>query len=138
MAFSEKITHPANPQIEELIRIYQSISARKQVELMRFAYELEEDSVDRTTIITSAVSCQLNPEDELLPAAIKAVLDTGQASVSMLQRRLKLGYSRAVRLIEQMEERGYIGPFEGSRPRQILITRAKWMEIQKGTQKGQD
>ena len=65
-----------------------------------------------------------------LPAAVEVVLETGQASVSMLQRRLKLGYSRAARLVDQMEERGYVGPFEGSKPRQLLITREKWQELQ--------
>ena len=70
--------------------------------------------------------------DELLPAAVDVVLETGQASVSMLQRRLKLGYSRAARLVDQMEERGIVGPFEGSKPRQLLITRAQWQEMQMG------
>ena len=68
--------------------------------------------------------------DELLPAAVEVVLETGQASVSMLQRRLKLGYSRAARLVDQMEERGIVGPFEGSKPRQLLIDKAKWQELQ--------
>jgi len=66
--------------------------------------------------------------DELLPAAIEVVLETGQASVSMLQRRLKLGYARAARLVDQMEEKGVVGPFEGSKPRQLLITKEQWME----------
>ncbi len=70
--------------------------------------------------------------DELLPAAVDVVLETGQASVSMLQRRLKLGYSRAARLVDQMEERGIVGPFEGSKPRQLLITREQWQEMQMG------
>ena len=70
--------------------------------------------------------------DELLPAAVEVVLETGQASVSMLQRRLKLGYSRAARLVDQMEERGIVGPFEGSKPRQLLIDKAKWQEMQTG------
>ena len=70
--------------------------------------------------------------DELLPAAVEVVLETGQASVSMLQRRLKLGYSRAARLVDQMEERGIVGPFEGSKPRQLLITRERWQELQMG------
>ncbi|MBD5148044.1 MAG: DNA translocase FtsK, partial [Oscillibacter sp.] len=70
--------------------------------------------------------------DELLPAAVDVILETGQASVSMLQRRLKLGYSRAARLVDQMEERGIVGPFEGSKPRQLLITKAQWQEMQMG------
>ena len=70
--------------------------------------------------------------DELLPAAVDVVLETGQASVSMLQRRLKLGYSRAARLVDQMEERGIVGPFEGSKPRQVLISRERWEELQMG------
>ena len=68
--------------------------------------------------------------DEMLSAAVEVILETGQASVSMLQRRLKLGYSRAARLVDQMEERGIVGPFEGSKPRQVLITRQQWQELQ--------
>ncbi len=67
--------------------------------------------------------------DELLPAAVEVVVETGMASVSMLQRRLKLGYSRAARLVDQMEERKLVGPFEGSKPRQVLITKEEWEQI---------
>ena len=67
--------------------------------------------------------------DELLPAAIDVVMETGQASVSMLQRRLKLGYSRAARIVDEMEMRGIVGPFEGSKPRQLLITKEQWQEL---------
>ena len=67
--------------------------------------------------------------DELLPAAIDVVMESGQASVSMLQRRLKLGYSRAARIVDEMETRGIVGPFEGSKPRQILITKEQWQEL---------
>ncbi len=68
--------------------------------------------------------------DELLPQAVEVVLDAKMASVSMLQRRLKLGYSRAARIVDQMEEIGVVGPFEGSKPRQILITKEQWLEMQ--------
>ena len=68
-------------------------------------------------------------EDELLMDAIDVVVEGGQASVSMLQRRLKLGYSRAARIVDQMEERGIVGPFEGSKPRQILISKEDWKEM---------
>ncbi len=64
--------------------------------------------------------------DELLPDAVEVILDTKQASVSMLQRRLKLGYAHAARIVDEMEEKGIVGPFEGSKPRQLLITREQW------------
>ena len=67
--------------------------------------------------------------DEMLSAAIDVVVESGQASTSLLQRRLKLGYSRAARIIDQMEERGIVGEFEGSKPRKILITRDEWNEM---------
>ena len=66
---------------------------------------------------------------ELLPQAVDVIFDTKQASVSMLQRRLKLGYARAARLVDQMEELGIVGPFEGSKPRQLLITKQQWQEM---------
>lgn len=69
-------------------------------------------------------------EDELLPEAITIVVESGQASVSMLQRRLKLGYARAARLVDQMEQRGIVGPFEGSKPRKVLLSREDWMQMQ--------
>jgi len=64
--------------------------------------------------------------DEMLPAAVDVILETGQASVSMLQRRLKLGYARAARIVDEMEEKGIVGPFQGSKPRAILITKEQW------------
>ncbi len=68
--------------------------------------------------------------DEMLPQAVEVIFETKQASVSMLQRRLKLGYSRAARIVDQMEEIGVVGPFEGSKPRRILLTREQWQEMQ--------
>ena len=67
--------------------------------------------------------------DELLPQAIELVIDYGQASVSFLQRRLKIGYSRAARIIDMMEERGIVSAYEGSKPRQVLISKEKYTEI---------
>jgi S-DNA-T family DNA segregation ATPase FtsK/SpoIIIE len=67
--------------------------------------------------------------DELLPQAIECVIESGLASASLLQRRLKLGYARAARIIDEMEARGIVGPFEGSKPRQVLITKHQWQEM---------
>jgi len=71
-----------------------------------------------------------NDHDELLPQAADVIFETGQASVSMLQRRLKLGYSRAARIVDQLEQIGVVGPFEGSKPRALLITREQWRQMQ--------
>ena len=67
--------------------------------------------------------------DDLFVSAVEIMLESGQASVSMLQRRLKLGYARAARLVDQIESRGIVGPFEGAKPRQLLITREQWEEM---------
>ena len=71
-------------------------------------------------------------QDEMFAAAVDVILELGQASVSMLQRRLKLGYARAARLVDQMEQQGIVGPFEGSKPRQLLITKEQWIQMQEG------
>ncbi len=70
--------------------------------------------------------------DEMLPAAVDVILETGQASVSMLQRRLKLGYARAARIVDEMEEKGIVGPFAGSKPRAILVTKEQWNMMRNG------
>ncbi len=67
--------------------------------------------------------------DDLLPQAIEIVVEIGQASASLLQRKLKVGYSRAGRLIDQLEERGIIGPHEGSKPRKVLMSRNEFQEM---------
>jgi DNA segregation ATPase FtsK/SpoIIIE-like protein len=69
-------------------------------------------------------------EDELLPQAVEIVLMAGCASVSILQRRMNIGYPRAARLIDHMQDKGYVGPFEGSKPRKLLISQSQWLEIQ--------
>ena len=68
--------------------------------------------------------------DEMLPQAVEAVLEMKQCSVSSLQRRVKLGYSRAARIVDQMEELGIVGPYEGAKPRTVLIDRDGWHSIQ--------
>lgn len=68
--------------------------------------------------------------DELLPDAIDLVVNSGQASVSMLQRRFRIGYNRAARIVDMMEARGIIGPQDGSRPRQVLMTQEELTQLE--------
>ena len=67
-------------------------------------------------------------QDPMMEEAIQCVVEAGQASTSLLQRRLRLGYARAGRLIDEMEQMGVVGPHEGSKPRQVLITYQQWLE----------
>ncbi len=67
-------------------------------------------------------------EDPMLSEAIRVVVENGMASTSLLQRKLKLGYARAARIVDEMEARGVVGPYEGSKPRKVLITMDQLME----------
>ncbi len=71
----------------------------------------------------------INPDDDLIDQAITVIVQTGNASTSYLQRKLKLGFSRASRIMDQIEEMGYIGPQEGAKPRKINLTEAEWLEL---------
>ena len=67
--------------------------------------------------------------DEMLPQAVDVVIEMGSCSVSMLQRRIKLGYARAARIVDQMEELGVVGPYEGAKPRSVTIDPAGWQAL---------
>ncbi|MBM3296106.1 MAG: DNA translocase FtsK [Candidatus Aminicenantes bacterium] len=77
----------------------------------------------------------LGEKDELYDKAVEVILNAGQASVSFLQRRLKLGYARAARIIDQMEQEGLLGPGEGSKPREILVDSRAFLEAAQKTRK---
>lgn len=81
--------------------------------------EYREDVVDEKPTLFSPEE----DHDELLEDAIRLVVETGQASISMLQRRFRIGYSRAARLIDMMEVRSIVGPHQGSKPREVLVDR---------------
>lgn len=66
--------------------------------------------------------------DPMLDEAIKVVVENGMASTSLLQRKLKLGYARAARIVDEMEQRGVVGPYEGSKPRKVLISKEQLLE----------
>ncbi|MCL2663192.1 MAG: DNA translocase FtsK [Oscillospiraceae bacterium] len=92
--------------------------------------EIEKAAAEKTTGEKQSGDSDGSDYDELLPQAVDVIFETNQASVSMLQRRLKLGYARAARIVDQMEEMGIVGPFEGSKPRNLLITKDQWHQMQ--------
>ncbi len=81
---------------------------------------------DIETGLSSPAQGNGKQEDELLSEAVRVVLDSGQASISMIQRRLRVGYARAARLVDIMEQHGYVSGFDGSKPRKVLISRAQY------------
>lgn len=99
------------------------------------------EEIERKASQTGTKSAASDPEpnadeldgDEMLPAAVDVILEIGQASVSMLQRRLKLGYARAARIVDEMEEKGIVGPYQGSKPRDILVTKEQWAQMRAGS-----
>ena len=116
---------------EEVINfIKQEGTAEYSDEIMATIEKAAEDKNQDNGKNGGAASDADSNYDELLPQAVDVIFDTKQASVSMLQRRLKLGYARAARIVDQMEELGIVGPFEGSKPRQVLITKEQWQEMQ--------
>lgn len=94
------------------------------MEPANYQEEILQDYVEQTSTMEA---------DEILPDVIDMVVDTGQASISMVQRKFKVGYSRAARLIDQMEERGIIGPSLGSKPREVLITKIELEQMKRKT-----
>ena len=88
------------------------------------------DEIERNSLENAGESsAEFEGKDEFFEKAVEVVTEAGQASTSMLQRRLGVGYARAGRIIDQLEEHGIIGPHEGSKPRSVLISRAQWMEM---------
>jgi DNA segregation ATPase FtsK/SpoIIIE and related proteins len=88
--------------------------------------EIEKNAVAE---VTKSSADAEDSRDPMMSEAIKCVVEAGQASTSLLQRRLRLGYARAGRLVDEMEQMGIVGPHEGSKPRQVLMTYAQWLEM---------
>ncbi|MBQ7624109.1 MAG: DNA translocase FtsK [Clostridia bacterium] len=90
---------------------------------------IEEKSKAEQSAGDGAAAGADDDDDEMLEPAIELAIESGQIATSMLQRRLKLGYSRAARIVDILERKGIVGPFNGSKPREILITRDQWAEM---------
>lgn len=119
----------SDAEVEEVISfIKQSAQPDYDEEIMEHI-EKQAETAEGGSAGSAPVADAADAEDEMLSAAIGVVVEGGMASVSMLQRRLKLGYARAARLVDIMEERGIVGPFEGSKPRTVNITKDQWKEM---------
>jgi len=94
------------------------------------------ESIENSNKTDKEIAEQAEDDDEtdpLLMEAIDVVVETGQASTSFIQRRFKVGYARAGRIIDQMEERGIISGYQGSKPREVLVTKDRWQELKMAT-----
>jgi len=117
------------PGESRLIRIQGSLVTDKEIEKMVEFLRAQADPVYDEEILKEKTASFLanGNKDDLYDEAIRIIMESNQASVSILQRRLRLGYTRAARIIDVMEQDGLIGPFEGSKPRRILVDRQKWL-----------
>ncbi len=127
------------PQESKLTRAQGSLVSDQEIEkIVTFIKAQAEPVYDEEIVKEQRKSIAGNGQkDEYYEEAVRIIMESGQASVSILQRRLRLGYTRAARIIDMMESDGLIGPFEGSKPRKILIDRESWLEkevISKGNQ----
>lgn len=115
---------------EEVEKVVEFIKNNRACEYdENIAQEIENNAITENNSPKS-VSNEDSDQDPMLEEAIKCVVEVGQASTSLLQRRLRLGYARAGRLIDEMETMGIVGPHEGSKPRQVLLTQQQYMERQ--------
>lgn len=89
--------------------------------------DMEKRAVSEKT--NSGSSDDDSSRDPMLNSAVEVLIDAGMASTSLLQRKLKLGYARAARIIDELEAMHIVGPYEGSKPRQVLINRQQWIEM---------
>jgi DNA segregation ATPase FtsK/SpoIIIE-like protein len=113
------------------IRIQGAFLADAEVEgVVGFIKQQTEEVTYQEEILESVPEANNAMEaDELLKDAVEMIVDSGQASISMIQRKFRVGYNRAARLIDQMEERGIVGPSLGSKPREVLMTRIELEQL---------
>lgn len=110
-------------ETEEVEAVVNQIKRTIDPRMLEDMYDMEilEPSRDMESEIAAGAGEDFNEDDKILAEAIKIVREQQKASTSMLQRRMKLGYSRAARIIDIMEEMGIVGPADGSKPRDVLM-----------------
>lgn len=120
----------SDEEVESVVNFIKNQGEEKQYdeEVMK---EIERQAVIEKKVSSSSDSSDDGSDggDEMIPKAIEVVVEAQMASTTLLQRKLKLGYARAARIIDELEQRQIVGPFEGSKPRKVLISKQQWMEM---------
>ncbi len=123
----DMLFHPMGAS--KITRVQGALITDKEIErLVEFLKGQSQPQAETSISLEEVAASTEEFHDELFDDAIELVLQSGQASASMLQRRLRIGYTRAARLIDMMEDRGIVGPHEGSKPRVVLISEEEWRE----------
>lgn len=121
----------SDTEVENVVKFIKSQSEEKQYD-EGVMQEIERQAAMETSKKSSSAASSDDGEssgDEMLPKAIEVVVEAQMASTTLLQRKLKLGYARAARIVDELEQRGIVGPFEGAKPRKVLISKQQWMEM---------
>lgn len=118
------------PGDEKLTRAQGALVSDKEIEKIVDFIKAQAEPVYNEAIVQGqqkSGSGETGEKDDMYDEAVRVIMETNQASVSILQRRLRFGYTRAARIIDMMEADGLVGPFEGSKPRRILVDREAWL-----------
>lgn len=125
----------SDDEIERVISFVTSQGEVKYDDDVMHEIELKatKDNKKKSTVETDQNGAQ-GYDDEMFPKAVEVVVENGMASTTLLQRKLKLGYARAARIVDELTEKGIIGPYEGAKPRKVLITKEQWYQMQATSQ----
>lgn len=121
----------SDEEVEGVVKFIKSQGEEKQYD-EKVIEEIERQAAMEKKPSSSSSSSDSDSEDggdELIPKAIEIVVEAQMASTTLLQRKLKLGYARAARIIDELEQRQIVGPFEGSKPRKVLVSKQQWLEM---------
>ncbi len=120
---------------EEIERVIDFVTSQGDVkyddDVMReIELKAAQDGKKKSAAVETEGAQSPDYDDDMFPKAVEVVVENGMASTTLLQRKLKLGYARAARIVDELAEKGIIGPYEGAKPRKVLITKEQWYQMQ--------
>ncbi len=118
------------PEEAKLTRAQGALVSDKEIEKVVSFIKQQGEPVFNEAVLKDQQKSSVSDgqKDEMYDEAVRIIVESNQASVSILQRRMRLGYTRAARIIDMMEQEGLVGPYEGSKPRKLLVDRDAWLE----------